>query len=192
MLKEIVLDLETQKSFEEVGGRSKNALLKISVAGVYDYSTDEYLTYEEHELGKLAPILQTADRIIGFNILGFDFQVIQPYLDFDIYKVPALDIMFEIEKVLGHRISLETVAQATLGKGKSGTGLQAITYWRAGRLDELKSYCLDDVRVTRKIYEYAKEKGKVKYTDFFQVKEIPLKISEAVPRGEVMFQGSLF
>jgi DEAD/DEAH box helicase domain-containing protein len=192
MSKEIVLDLETQKSFEEVGGRSKNALLKISVAGVYDYSTDEYLTYEEHELGKLAPILQTADRIIGFNILGFDFQVIQPYLDFDIYKVPALDIMFEIEKVLGHRISLETVAQATLGKGKSGTGLQAITYWRAGRLDELKSYCLDDVRVTRKIYEYAKEKGKVKYTDFFQVKEIPLKISEAVPRGEVMFQGSLF
>jgi DEAD/DEAH box helicase domain-containing protein len=192
MTKEIVLDLETQKSFEEVGGRSKNALLKISVAGVYDYSTDEYLTYEEHELGKLAPILQTADRIIGFNILGFDFQVIQPYLDFDIYKVPALDIMFEIEKVLGHRISLETVAQATLGKGKSGTGLQAITYWRAGRLDELKSYCLDDVRVTRKIYEYAKEKGKVKYTDFFQVKEIPLKISEAVPRGEVMFQGSLF
>jgi DEAD/DEAH box helicase domain-containing protein len=192
MSKEIVLDLETQKSFEEVGGRSKNALLKISVAGVYDYSTDEYLTYEEHELGKLAPILQTADRIIGFNILGFDFQVIQPYLDFDIYKVPALDIMFEIEKVLGHRISLETVAQATLGKGKSGTGLQAITYWRAGRLDELKSYCLDDVRVTRKIYEYAKEKGKVKYTDFFQVKEIPLKISEAVPRGGVMFQGSLF
>ncbi len=192
MLKEIVLDLETQKSFEEVGGRSKNSLLKISVVGVYDYVSDSYLTYEEHELGKLAPILQTADRIIGFNILGFDFQVIQPYLDFDIFQVPALDIMLEIEKTLGHRISLENVAQATLGKGKSGTGLQAIQYWRAGKMEELKNYCLDDVKVTKDIYEHAKRHSKLKYVDFFQTKEIPVHIKEASLRGEVVFQASLF
>lgn len=192
MLREIVLDLETQKSFDEVGGRGKNSLLKISVCGIYNYETDEYRAYEEHELGELAQILQRADRIIGYNTLGFDYQVIAPYLDFDIYKVPSLDLLVEIEKVLGHRVSLETVAQATLGAGKSGTGLQAIQFWKAGKLAELKKYCLDDVRATKKIYEYAKQHGRLKYIDFFKSKEIPVNILEAEPRGEVLLQGALF
>ena len=125
MLKKIVLDLETQKSFQDVGGRGKNHLLKVSVCVIYDYSTDKYTAYEEHELGKLSPILQTADQIIGYNIKDFDFQVIQPYLNFNISEVPALDLLEEIEKVLNHRIKLEVVAQGTLGSGKSGSGLEA-------------------------------------------------------------------
>jgi DEAD/DEAH box helicase domain-containing protein len=69
---------------------------------------------------ELASLLQTADQIIGFNIKGFDFEVLQPYLNFNIFDVPSLDLLEEIDKVLGHRISLETVAQGTLGSGKSG------------------------------------------------------------------------
>ena len=95
MLKKIVLDLETQKSFQDVGGRGKNHLLKISVACIYDYSTDKYSSYEEHELSKLAPILQTADQIIGYNIKDFDFEVIQPYLNYNIFEVPYLDLLEE-------------------------------------------------------------------------------------------------
>ncbi len=90
MLKKIVLDLETQKEFAEVGGRGKNHLLKVSVCGIYEYATDKYSIFEEHELPKMAPILQTADQIIGFNIKDFDFQVLQPYLNFDINEVPEL------------------------------------------------------------------------------------------------------
>jgi DEAD/DEAH box helicase domain-containing protein len=191
-LKKIVLDLETQKSFDDVGGRGKNHLLKISVCGVYFYETNKYVTYEEHELGKLAPLLQTADQIIGFNIKDFDFAVLQPYLNFNIFEIPYLDVLEEIEKVLGHRIKLESVAQGTLGTGKSGTGLQAILYWRSGRLDELKKYCLDDVRVTKQVYEYAMKNGKLLYSDYFSVKEIPITFTEAKERGEVLHQGSLF
>lgn len=191
-LKKIVLDLETQKSFDDVGGRGKNHLLKISVCGVYFYETNKYVTYEEHELGKLAPLLQTADQIIGFNIKDFDFAVLQPYLNFNIFEIPYLDVLEEIEKVLGHRIKLESVAQGTLGTGKSGTGLQAILYWRSGRMDELKKYCLDDVRVTKQVYEYAMKNGKLLYSDYFSVKEIPITFTEAKERGEVLHQGSLF
>src|SRR3989344_8741745 len=125
MLKKIVLDLETQKSFQEVGGRGKSHLLKISVCGIYDYQSDKYQIFEERELGKLSPILQTADQIIGYNIKDFDFQVIQPYLNFNITQVPALDLLEEIEKVLQHRIKLDLVAQGTLGSGKTGSGLEA-------------------------------------------------------------------
>ncbi len=191
-LKKIVLDLETQNSFQDVGGRGKNHLLKISVCGVYFYETDKYVTYEEHELGKLAPLLQTADQIIGYNIKDFDFEVLQPYLNFNIFEIPYLDLLEEIEKKIGHRVKLESVAQATLGEGKSGTGLQAIVYWRAGRLAELKKYCLDDVRVTKQVYEYGMKNGKILYSDYFKVLETPITFTEATPRGEVLHQASLF
>ena len=192
MLKKIVLDLETQKSFEEVGGSGKNHLLKISVCGIYDYSTDKYSIYEEREIGKLASVLETCDQIIGYNIKDFDFEVLQPYLNFDIHTVPYLDILEEIDKVLGHRIKLEDVAKATLGTGKSGSGLEAILYFKNGRFDLLKKYCLDDVKITKQVYDYILKNQKVIYRDFFKTKEIPLKILDANARQGVVHQTALF
>ncbi len=192
MLKKIVLDLETQKSFQDVGGRGKNHLLKVSVVVIYDYSTGKYSDYEEHEISKLAPILQTADQIIGYNIIDFDFQVLQPYLNFNISEVPALDLLTEIEKVLHHRIKLESVAQGTLGTGKSGSGLEALLYFKNGRMDLLKKYCTDDVKITKQVYDYALKNKKLLYKDFFKTKEIPLKIVDAVPRVGIKHQAALF
>ena len=192
MLKKIVIDLETQKSFQDVGGRGKNHLLKVSVAVIYDYTTGKYTSYEEHELPKLSPILQTADQIIGYNIKDFDFEVIQPYLNFNIFEVPYLDILEEIEKALHHRIKLEVVAQGTLGTGKSGNGLEAILYYQNGRMDLLKKYCTDDVKITKQVYDYALKNQKLLYKDFFKTKEIALKIKEAVPRIGVRHQAALF
>ena len=192
MLKKIVLDLETQKSFQDVGGRGKNHLLKVSVCGIYDYTLDKYQIFEEHELPKLSPLLQTADQIIGYNIKDFDFEVLKPYLNFDIHEVPYLDLLEEIEKVLSHRIKLELVAQGTLGSGKSGTGLEAILYYNNKRMDLLKKYCLDDVKITKQIYDYALRNQKLLYKDFFKTKEIALKILEAVPRIGVQHQAALF
>lgn len=191
-LKKIILDLETQKDFAAVGGRGKNHLLKVSVCAIYDYFQNKYLVFEEHELSKLLPILQTADQIIGFNIKDFDFEVLKPYLNFDIYAIPYLDLLEEIEKVLGHRLKLEDIAQATLGSGKSGTGKEAISYFKNGRMDLLKKYCLDDVKLTRQIYEYAFKNEKLLYKDFFQMKEIPLKILEPTARTGVKHQAALF
>lgn len=192
MLKKIVLDLETQKEFAEVGGRGKNHLLKISVCGIYDYSTDKYSIYEEHEIPKLAETLQTADLIIGYNIKDFDFEVLQPYLNFDIFEVPYCDLLQEVANVLGHRISLETVAQGSIGSGKSGNGKQALLYWKNGRLDLLKKYCLDDVKVTKQVYDYALANQKLLYRDFFKMKEIKIKLDEPEPRIGVQHQAVLF
>lgn len=192
MLKKIVLDLETQKSFEEVGGRGKNHLLKVSVCGIYNYATSEYLIYEEHELPKMAPLLQAADQIIGFNIKQFDFEVLQPYMNFDLATIPAFDLLEEINKVLGHKIKLEAVAQATIGSGKSGNGLEALLYYKNGKMDLLKKYCLDDVRVTREVYEYALRNKKLLYRDYFSIKEIPLKCSEPQSRVGAIRQEVLF
>lgn len=192
MLKKIVLDLETQKSFDDVGGRGKNHLLKVSVCGIYDYSQNKYLIYEERELPKLAPLLQSADQIIGFNIKDFDFEVIQPYLNFNISEIPHFDLLAEIGRALGHRVSLETVAQGTIGSGKSGSGKEALLYYRNGRMDLLKKYCLDDVKITRQVYEYALKNQKLLYRDFFKIREIPLVCVEPEPRVGVRHQAVLF
>lgn len=192
MLKKIVLDLETQKTFEEVGGRGKNHLLKVSVAGIYDYSSDRFQVFREYEIPQLSSVLQTADQIIGYNIKDFDFEVLRPYLNFDIYSVPCLDLLEEIEKVLSHRIKLDDVAEATLGAGKSGSGVEAIRLYKNGQWDDLSKYCLDDVKITKQIYDYVFKNHKLLYRDFFKVKEIPLKIIEAIPRVGVQHQVALF
>jgi len=192
MLKKIVLDLETQNLFQDVGGRGKNHLLKVSLCGIYDYSKDQYLMFEESELPKLAPLLQTADQIIGFNIKDFDFEVLQPYMNFDLSEMPYYDLLEEINKAIGHRIKLESVAQATLGTGKSGDGKEAVLYYRSGRMDLLKKYCQDDVRITKQIYDYALKNQKVLYRDYFAVKEVPLTVAEPVSREGVLHQAVLF
>ena len=192
MLKKIVLDLETQKSFEEVGGRGKNHLLKVSVCGIYDYSTNQYSIYEEHELPRLASVLQTTDQIIGFNIKNFDFAVLQPYMNFNVDTLPYFDILEEIERVIGHRVKLESVAQGTIGSGKSGNGLEALLYFRNGRMDLLKKYCLDDVRVTKEVYDYALKNQKLLYRDYFNIRELPVVCKEPVSRAGVFRQEVLF
>lgn len=192
MYKKIVLDLETQKSFEEVGGRGKNHLLKISVCGIFDYSTEQYSIYEEHELPRLASVLQSADQIIGFNIKNFDFEVLQPYLNFNIHEIPYYDILEEIEKAVGHRVKLESVAQGTIGSGKSGNGLEALLYYRNNRMDLLKKYCLDDVRVTKQVYDFALKNQKLLYRDYFNVREIPVTCLEPSGRLGVLKQEVLF
>jgi len=158
----IVLDVETQKTFEEVGGRHMH-LLKVSVVGIYHYLKGKYITFEEREIPYLEEILRSVDLVIGFNIKKFDFLVLEPYLSIPVRKLPALDIMEEITRVTGHRVSLDSVAQATLGVRKSGSGLEAVRLFRESRIEELKRYCLDDVRITKELYEYGQKHGELSF-----------------------------
>jgi len=161
----IVLDLETKKTFDEVGGHHNSKLLGISVTGVYSYERDKYRAFRENEMDELKEWLTAADLIIGFNSKSFDFTVLQPYYkNFDLSKLPHLDIMEEVVYSLGHRLKLEIIAQATLGYGKSGHGLDAIKYFNQGDWESLEKYCLDDVKVTKEIYDYGMSHGYIWYT----------------------------
>jgi len=192
MLNKIVLDLETQKDFGEVGGRNKHHLLRVSMAVIYSYKDDKFYSFEESEVHKLGELLQVADQIIGFNTKNFDNKVLQPYLGFPLDGIPHLDILEETEKALGHRVRLDSIAQATLGLGKSGSGLRAIQLWRLGKMAELRDYCRRDVEITRKIYEYGLKNEKLLYKDFFDDKEFPVFFSQPARRQNAIQQKSLF
>jgi DEAD/DEAH box helicase domain-containing protein len=161
---EIVLDIETQNWFTDVGAND-HSLLKISVIGCYFYDTDEYKAFEEAEFAELWPRLEKADRLVGFNTISFDYPVINNYYSGNLQKFPTLDILVEIQKSLGRRIKLEDVAQATIGEGKSGYGGQAVEWWKEGKIKEIKDYCIQDVLITRKVYEYGLKYGALAYWD---------------------------
>ena len=165
--KRIVLDLETKKTFDDVGGRNNLDKLGISVVGIYQYENDTYSTFVESEFGKLQNLLIDASLIVGFNHISFDMPVLQPYLTIDVKKLPCLDIMVSLQEIIGHRVGLDSVATATLGIGKSGSGLDAIKYYNEGRWDELKAYCLMDVKVTKEVFEFGLKNGKVSFSSKF-------------------------
>lgn len=179
----LVLDLETQKSFKEIGKSKAMSLskLKVSVVCVYDYLTGQYTAYEEKDIMKLDERFQAVDLIIGFNIRRFDMPVLQPYLFKSVDTLPVLDLLDDIEKARGHRASLDSVSRATLKEGKSGSGVDALMYFKEGRMEELKKYCTDDVRLTKDVYEYGCREGKILFTSTWDFKtyEIPVQWKQA-------------
>ncbi|RJP63061.1 MAG: hypothetical protein C4543_01055 [Ignavibacteriales bacterium] len=160
----IVLDLETKKTFDEVGGHHNSDKLGVSLVGVYSYNKDKYRGFKEEEFDELLELLKNTELLIGFNSKSFDLTVLQPYYkDFDLRSIPHLDILEEVVYALGHRLKLESVAQSTLGYGKSGSGLDAIMYYRNNDWDSLIKYCLDDVKVTKEVYDYGLSHGNIWY-----------------------------
>jgi DEAD/DEAH box helicase domain-containing protein len=160
----IVFDIETQNSWFDTGIKDPTSL-DISLLAIYDYTTDQYSSFLEDELNKLWPILEKADMLIGFNSDGFDIPLLNKYYSGDLNKIKSLDLLTEIRKSIGRRVSLQKVAQGTLGENKSGNGLEAITWWRNGEIEKVRQYCIQDVKVTKKIYDYAIKNNGLKYRE---------------------------
>lgn len=170
-----VFDIETQKEFAEIGGRGKVHLLGVSVVGAYWSDTDEYHAYREAEISAFEQRMKACDLVIGFNNKQFDFAVLQPYIKTPVTTIPALDIMDDLYHTLGYRVSLDSVAQGTLNAAKTGHGLKAIQLYREEKWDELIDYCLQDVKLTREIYEYGRARGCIKFFAGWETYEVPVK-----------------
>jgi DEAD/DEAH box helicase domain-containing protein len=175
-MRKIVFDIETRNVFADVG-KNDPTLLDISVVGVWDSETNKYTTYLQEELAELWPIIEKADVLIGYNSDHFDIPLLNKYYPGDLTTIKSIDLMKEIQKTLGRRMKLDHIAEGTLGVNKSGHGLQAITWWKQGEIDKIRAYCLDDVKITKKIYDYALKNGKVKYNDAGKKISIPLNTS---------------
>ncbi len=145
--------------------------LLVSVAVTYSSLTKEFKSYTEPQVLHLIEDLFQADTIVGFNLLYFDYRVLKPYTTKDFSRLKTIDMLLHIKNRLGFRVSLDSLAQATLETGKSADGLQAIRWYREGKIDELIAYCKDDVEITHRIYEYGKQNGYVYYQDRYSGKK---------------------
>jgi DNA polymerase elongation subunit (family B) len=182
-MRKVVFDIETSNIFQDVG-KNDPALLDLALVGIYDSETKSYSCYEQHELSELWKILEQTDVIIGYNSEHFDMPLLNKYYPGDLTKIKHVDLLKEIKDAAGRRFKLDQIAEGTLGINKSGHGLQSIIWWRNGEKDKVKKYCLDDVRITKEIYEYALKHNNVKYKDGSKKVAIPLDTSHWESAGD--------
>lgn len=175
-MRAITFDIESI-SDTMVRGRVDVAEQEITVVGIHDSSTGELTSYTKEEFPKLWPVLEGADMLIGFNSDTFDIPLLNRYYPGDLTRIRSLDLLSEVQQVLGRRLRLQALAEATLGAGKSGDGLKAGVWWREGKYDKVREYCLEDVRITRALYDFALKNGVLKYKDLRTVKDIKLDTS---------------
>ncbi len=161
----LIFDLETQRSAAEVGGWDCADRMGLALAVVYDVRRGSYRTYFEADVDKLLLDLLTADRVVGFNIDRFDLPVLAGYTDTDLTRIATLDMLSELNHVLGYRLSLAHLSEANLGESKSGEGMQSLAWWKQGRIDLIEQYCRKDVELTWRLFERGFEQGHLLYRD---------------------------
>ncbi|MFN2356695.1 MAG: ribonuclease H-like domain-containing protein, partial [Desulfotignum sp.] len=152
-----VLDIETRRSAAEVGGWNRAEKMGVSCAVLYDSESGKFHDYSQDQVGQMCRHLARLDLVVGFNLIRFDYKVLAGLCDFDFYGLPTLDMLVKIHEILGYRLSLDHLAQNTLGTKKSADGLMALQWWQQGKLDKIIEYCTQDVRVTRDLYRFGRE-----------------------------------
>jgi DEAD/DEAH box helicase domain-containing protein len=156
MSREVVFDIET------VGDIKDYNTMKVTVVSVYEFETDSYRSFDEHELSLLWPILEKAERLIGFNSESFDIPILARYYSGDLKRIPHLDLLKVVKESTGRRYKLNDLAKATLQIEKSADGLQAMEWYKEGKIDLIKKYCEQDVKVTKDLYDFGR-KNKMLY-----------------------------
>ncbi len=174
----LCFDLETQRSAEEVGGWHNAHLMRLSVGVVWDPATGTFESYREADVGALLERLASAELVVGFNALRFDYRVLRGYTDRDLARLPTFDLLDAIHARIGFRLPLGHLGEETLGVPKSADGLQALQWWKEGRVDEIERYCRQDVTLLRDLFEHARRHGHLLFrTRRGERVRIPLRLS---------------
>lgn len=160
----VFFDLESQFLFDEVGGRDHLDKLKVACAVTYSSEKNDFTVYWEKDIPALVEELKSAAKVVGFNLIQFDYKVLQPYVPQTRFaSIPTLDLLLDLYKNLGFRVSLDNLASATLGTSKTADGIQSVQWFRNGELDKVADYCKADVDVTRRVFEFGRDNGFVFY-----------------------------
>lgn len=175
-MREVTFDIETANAFPTLS-RNDLSRMELAIVAIHDSETDEYSSYSKEELPKLWPIIEAADVLIGYNSNSFDIPLLNNYYPGDLTKIRSLDLLVEVQNALGRRLRLQSLAEGTLKVGKSGDGLQSVRWWQEGLYDKVREYCIQDVRITRRLYDYALEHGALKYKDLKDSKTIKIDTS---------------
>lgn len=175
-MRKVVFDVETSNIFSDVGSNDPIDL-NISVVGIYEYEKDRYSAFLQEEFGKLWPIIENADMFVTFNGDHFDIPLLNKYYAGDLLKIKSIDLLKEMQKSVGRRMKLDQIAEGTLNTNKSGHGLDAIKWWQNGEVEKVKNYCLDDVRITKDLYDYALKNGRLFFKEGPNLNEVKLDVS---------------
>ena len=160
----VFFDLESQNLFDEVGGRGNIDKLKVACGVTYSSERNDFTVYWEKDVLALIAELKSATKVVGFNLLGFDYLALKPYSPETLFaSIPTLDMLLDLQKTLGFRIGLDAIASATLGATKTADGIKSVEWFRNGELEKVAEYCKADVDITRRVFEFGRDNGYIFY-----------------------------
>jgi DNA polymerase elongation subunit (family B) len=157
-----------------MGGRIDTEKINVSVIGAYVSWIDQYLAFFEEDVVDFMNLMREADLIVGFNHLWFDIPVLKKYSSYDVKTLHCYDIMAEFEKKAGHRIKLDSIAEATLGQNKTDSYSVYRSYHLEGKWAELTDYCMHDVLITEKIFRLVLQDRPIMYKDMMSTRQLVL------------------
>ena len=177
MIDEIVVDVEIERTIEQVGGWDHTELMGVAVAVVYEYRGDRFRIYGPADVLALQTRLLQAERVTGFNTWSFDFPVIwglsRAFRVDDLSKT-SNDLLRRIWQGMGidpdapgpkgfGGCKLDDVVRMTLGRGigKIGNGADAPKWYQAGQIHKVINYCCDDVALERDLGRFMNTHGYV-------------------------------
>jgi DEAD/DEAH box helicase domain-containing protein len=172
-MQHIVFDIETTTATPSLSDRDIKEM-DVAIVGVYDSSDDSYTSYTKEELSSLWPRIEKTDALVGFNSNTFDIPILNKYYPGDLTRMRSIDLLVSVQEALGRRLRLQTLAEATLGASKSADGLKAVEWWNKGMVEEVRAYCLQDVKITKELFDYARMHGVLKYKDLHEIKDIKI------------------
>lgn len=181
-MRTVVFDIETSNWMSDIGS-SDPTDLSIAIVCIHDSESDTYQSFLESELPQLWKILERTDLLVGYNSDHFDIPLLNKYYPGNLTRIKSLDLMKEIQAVAGRRLRLDAVAEGTLGEKKSGDGAQSLKWWRAGEIEKVRAYCMKDVEITKKIFEYALRNSGVKYRELGKTREVKMDTSKWLDGG---------
>lgn len=171
VMRVITFDIETAGHFR--GSFDPNDL-ELTICCIHDSATDSYDSFMKEDLPRLWKIIESADMLVGYNSDHFDIPVLNKYYPGELTNIKSLDLLKEVALVLGRRIKLDSIAEGTLGTKKSGNGLQAQVWWKEGNIKKLREYCLKDVEITKRVFDYALQNGSLRFKELGRTQEIKL------------------
>lgn len=146
-------------------GWHDHAGMGISVIGAFDYVQQRYRVFQEDNFGDFEKLVEASELLVGFNHIGFDNKVVKACLEACnvCEDIKVYDLMIEMMRAADtdsrKGFSLDATAQANLKTGKSGDGGLAPVNWQEGRRGSVIDYCLEDVRLTKALFDRVKATG---------------------------------
>lgn len=168
----VYFDLETRRSAAQVGGWGNADKMGMSVGVTYSTKDQAYHIYTEDQVEALIEELRSADLVVGYNHIGFDYEVLQAFTFWSVKDVTQnLDICPYMSEKVGHRLKLDSIAKVTLGGcSKTADGTDALKWWAEYEqtgdpqlMLDIARYCCFDVKVTMEVHKFGVENGYVLY-----------------------------
>ena len=132
----------------------------VSVVAAYSYLTDSYHVFMKDNLHELQNLADEHSVVVGFNSMRFDDQLLKAH---GVEVMTTFDLMREIQAAAKHlpwpkgsgrrAYSLSAMARANELRDKTGSGADAPMLFQRGRIGELVSYCVQDVAITKQLFD---------------------------------------